>query len=205
MKYRLEQVTEEISGAYTFYSTPFQIGNIGADSFSVAAQIDVDTPDAVVVASADIDFAENLWDAPAHGLSEGMKVRLTTSDTLPDPLLVATDYFVIVVDADSFMLAATLADAIAGTPITLVDAGVGDQTVTPSALAGGTIKLQQTNTPPAEDIWFDLGSATNITVDANLYLEKDRPTCLWIRVAITLTAGHISATLHQLAKGDKDV
>lgn len=200
MRYDLIKKREEFASAFTARSEIYRVGPEGCDSFSCVAVIDVDTPAAVVVASADIDFEENLWDAPAHGLSEGLKVQLTTSDTLPDPLLVATDYFVIVVDADSFMLAASLADAQAGTPITLVDAGVGDQTVTPVALAGGTIKLQQSNDGVT---WVDLGSATNITVDANVLLEKDRPTTDFISVLITLTAGHISADLQILGKGDK--
>lgn len=201
MKFRLIEKTENFSSAFTARSEIYDLGSYGCDSFSCIAVIDVDTPAAVVVASDDIDFATDTWDAPAHGLSTGLKVQLTTSDTLPDPLLVLTDYFVIVVDAGEFMLAASLVDAIAGTPITLVDAGVGDQTVTPTALAGGTIKLQQSNDAAT---WVDLGSATNVTVDANVLLEKDRPTTRYVSALITLTAGHISAGLQVLAKGDKD-
>lgn len=201
MKYRLIEKTEEFASAYTAYSDWYDVGGVGGDSFSCVAVLNDDTPTAVVVPSADIDFEENLWESEAHGLSEGLKVQLTTSDTLPDPLAALTDYFVIVVDADFFMLASSLADAIAGTPITLVDAGVGDQTVTAVALAGGTIKLQQAND---KDSPVDLGSATNVTVDATVLLEKDRPTTRYIRAAITLTAGHISADLQVLVKGDRE-
>jgi hypothetical protein len=200
MKYQLIKKTEAFSSAFTARSAVYAVGDAGCDSFSCVAVIDVDTPDAVVVASADIDFETNTWESVAHGLSDGLKVRLTTSDTLPDPLLVATDYFVIVVDEDNFKLAASLADAQAGTAITLVDAGVGDQTVTPTALAGANIKFQQSNDGVT---WVDIGSATNITVDANVFLEKDRPTTGYISVLITLTAGHISADLQILGKGDK--
>lgn len=200
MLFRLHEKTEAFASAYSAGGEWVDVAGLGGDSYSVVAVVDVDTPAAVVVASADIDFATNNWESVAHGLSEGLKVRLTTSGDLPDPLLVATDYFVIVLDEDNFQLAASLADAQAGTPITLVDSGTGDQTVTPTALAGGTIKLQQAND---QDNPVDLGSATNITVDATLSLEKDRPTMRWVRPYITLTAGHISASLQVLVKGDK--
>lgn len=201
MKFRLIEKTVEFSSAFTAGTDWIDVGGAGGDSFSCVAVLDVDTPAAVVVDSADIDFATRVWDAPAHGLSEGMKVRLTTSDTLPAPLALSTDYFVIVVDADSFKLASTLVNAQAGTAIALVDSGVGDQTVTPTALAGGAIKLQQANNT---DYPVDLGSSTNITVDATLAFEKDRPTMRYIRALITLTAGHISADLQIIVKGDKE-
>lgn len=201
MKFRLIEKTESLASAYSKGGEWYDIGALGCDSFSAAAIIDVDTPTAVVVSSDDIDFEENLWDAPAHGLSEGLKVRLTTDDTLPDPLLVATDYFVIVVDEDSFMLAASLADALAGTPITLVDAGTGDQTVTPTALAGASIKFEQANN---KDYPVIIGSATNITVDASVFLSADRPTMRYIRAYLTLTAGYVSVSLQVLGKGDRE-
>lgn len=191
---------EEFASAYTSYSDWIDVGGLGGDSVSCTAVVDVDTPAAVIVASADIDFATNQWTSVAHGFSEGLKVRLTTDDTLPDPLQLATDYFVIVVDDDTFMLASSLANAQAGTPITLVDAGVGNQTVTPSSLAGASIQFQQANN---KDYPADLGSATNITVDATVQLSSDRPTYRWVRAKIVLTAGHISADLWWLVKGDK--
>jgi len=201
MKYRLIDKTEAFASAYTAYSEWYEVANLGCDSFSCVAVIDVDTPSAVEVPSADITFATANWESVAHGLSDGLKVRLTTSGALPDPLQTATDYFVIVVDADNFKLASSLANALAGTAVTLIDAGTGDQTVTPTALAGGTIKLQQAND---KDNPVDLGSATNITADVTLLLEKDRPTTKWIRVEIALTAGHISADLQILGKGDRE-
>lgn len=201
MKLRLIEYTEDFASAFTAFSEWQDVGGQGCDSISCCAVIDVDTPSAVVVASADITFASDNWESVAHGFSTGLKVRLTTSDTLPDPLLVATDYFVIVVDEDNFKLASSLANAQAGTPITLVDSGVGDQTVTPTALAGGSIVFQQAND---KDYPVDIGSPTNITVDANIFVEKDRPTYRYIRAKIALTAGHISADLQWLGKGDKD-
>ena len=205
MKFRLLQKQETLAAAYTVYSEPIPVGALGGDSFSVQAFIDAIDPDDIDVPSADITFEDDNWNYADHGLFNGLKVQVSTSDTLPDPLMATTDYYVIVVDADNFKLAASLSDALAGTAITLADAGVGDQTIEPQAIAGGSIKLQQSNVEvPGDNDWSDLGSATNITVDATVYLEKDRPTSLWIRVAQALTSGYVSTELNLLVKGDKE-
>lgn len=52
-----------------------------------------------------------------HGLYLGQKVRLTTTGALPTGLSTGTDYYVIYVDANTFRLATSLANAKAGTAI----------------------------------------------------------------------------------------
>lgn len=204
MKYKLIDEIESISTAQPVGSEMIPVVNSGLDSISFQAVVDVDTPAAIVVPSADIDFTENTFTLVDFGLGLGLKGQFTTSDTLPDGLSLATDYFIIPIDADRFKVATTLANAIAGTAVDLIDAGVGDQTFTPTALAGGTIKLQQSNVEvPTESDWSDVASATNITADATFYLEKDRPTSKWMRAYLTLTAGNLSADLYILGKGDK--
>lgn len=53
----------------------------------------------------------------AHGLSTGSCIELTTTGTLPNNLTANTNYYVIYVGADSFRLATSAANAIAGTAI----------------------------------------------------------------------------------------
>jgi hypothetical protein len=53
----------------------------------------------------------------AHGLSTGSCIELTTTGTLPTNLSPNTNYYVIYVDANSFRLATSAANAIAGTAI----------------------------------------------------------------------------------------
>lgn len=53
----------------------------------------------------------------AHGLSNGSCIELTTTGTLPNNLTANTNYYVIYVGADSFRLATSAANAIAGTAI----------------------------------------------------------------------------------------
>lgn len=58
------------------------------------------------------------------------KVRFTTTTTLPAPLALATDYWLIRTSATTATVAASLSDAIAGTFIDLTDAGTGTHTLT---------------------------------------------------------------------------
>jgi hypothetical protein len=67
-----------------------------------------------------------------HGeLVSGFPVLLSNSGgAVPAPLAVNTTYYGIYVDANSYKLAATYSDAIAGTAIDLTDAGSGSHTAT---------------------------------------------------------------------------
>lgn len=62
-------------------------------------------------------------------LATGDKVRLSTSGTLPAPLLAATDYYLIRRTPTTLALATTHANALAGTGITITAAGSGPITV----------------------------------------------------------------------------
>jgi hypothetical protein len=60
----------------------------------------------------------------------GTRVRLTSSGTLPAGLALATDYYVIKVTDDTFQLATSYANAVAGTEIDITSAGTGTHTIT---------------------------------------------------------------------------
>ena len=60
----------------------------------------------------------------------GMKVRATTTGTLPTGLAAATDYFVIRASTTTIKLAATLANAVAGVAIDITGQGSGTHTLT---------------------------------------------------------------------------
>ncbi len=67
----------------------------------------------------------------AHGFNTGDLVQLTSSGTLPAGLALATDYYVIRVDADNVKLAASAKDAEEGTAVDITAAaGGGTHTVT---------------------------------------------------------------------------
>lgn len=72
--------------------------------------------------------------AAAQYLQTGARVRVTATGTLPSPLTAAVDYFAIRISATTFKLAATLAAAIAGTEINIIDGGSGTLNLNEQAL-----------------------------------------------------------------------
>src|SRR5262249_5088185 len=78
-----------------------------------------------------IDATTDEFTQPNHGLHTGTgPVGVTPSGRLPAGLSPATAYWVSRVNDDVFKLAATSADATAGTAVDITDAGVGVTTVT---------------------------------------------------------------------------
>ncbi len=108
------------------------LAEIHESSWSAAAnvsdeQVSVTTQAEDFVANASTDrlhlVGPRMWAA-------GDVVRVSTTDTLPSPLVAATDYYVIPVSSDIIQVAATLANARARTAIDLTTIGSGVHTVT---------------------------------------------------------------------------
>jgi hypothetical protein len=79
--------------------------------------------------------------AVAHGYQTGTPLNLTTNGALPTGLSTATNYYAIVVDANTFKLATTVANAIAGTGITTSVSQSGTHTAIASIIcANATVK-----------------------------------------------------------------
>ncbi len=180
------------SGAYTHYSTPVDLLIEGfGDSYSVQATVDVDTPIAKTFLAAAVNIVNNTFTIANHGYTLGLKTQISNPGTLPVGISAGTDYFVIVVDANTIKVATTLLLAIAGTPVDITGQGAGTNTITPTAIAGGTIGLEQSN----DDVTYAaLGNTTAITADGTFILEKQNPTCRYIRVVYVVTAGHLTST-----------
>ncbi len=128
----------------------------------------------------------------AHGYTTGLKGQVSISaGSLPTGLSASTDYFVIVVDANTVKLAASLADALAGTAIDIEDQGTEDKTIsfTPTALAGGVCHLEGSTD---KENWIDIASATfNVTTTQNNYLALTGFAFPYIRANVIVTAGQI--------------
>lgn len=160
-------------------------------AFSVVAKLTVTTATAGTFTCAVTDICTKT----AHGFYTGLKVALTTSNTLPAGLTVA-DWYVIRIDADTFYLASSQALAIAGTQQDITTTGTGTHTITPYALAGASVKLQGSNdgTNYADLPIKATGDATksgSVTVTANFYLSENQNNVNYIRTFYTLTAGQI--------------
>lgn len=152
-------------------------------------------------ANPEVDVADSEFTIPSHGFTTGLKVQGTTTGTLPDPLQLATDYFVIVIDANTIQLAASLADALAGTPIELVDQGSNGavNTLTAVALAGATFLVQKSNN---QVDWIDVAAATSVTVDGTVMVSDTAIGYRYIKVIKTLTAGLVDMSASLIVLGE---
>lgn len=75
---------------------------------------------------ADVTVAADTITENAHGLTTGQPIYFGTDDTMPAPLVAGTTYYAIYVDANTIEVAATNANAVAGTQIDLTTQGVGN-------------------------------------------------------------------------------
>lgn len=75
----------------------------------------------------------------------GHKIRVSTTGTLPSPLVAGTDYYVVYANATTISLATSLSNAIAGTLITFAGAGTGTHTWTKYSFTS-TLYQQETVT-----------------------------------------------------------
>src|SRR5574343_139277 len=77
------------------------------------------------IESTDVSVANNTFSKTSHGFITGLKVQVSNSDTLPAPLAASTDYYVIKSSVDTFKLATSLSNALAGTSIDITTTGSG--------------------------------------------------------------------------------
>lgn len=84
--------------------------------------------DTFTAATTDICTYTSILNLPRNILT-GTRVRLTTTTTLPAPLALATDYYVIRLADLTFSLATSYANAIAGTAIDITTTGTGTHTI----------------------------------------------------------------------------
>jgi hypothetical protein len=139
-----------------------------------------------------------------NGYALGQIVTITTTGTVPTGLGTGTNYFVVPVTGSSFHVATSLANAQAGTAITITGAGVATNTVTPTALAGTSlVQLQSSND---NTTWIAQGTAGTLSVGTAITpigISYDRPQYHFLRFQVTgVTAGQLVITPQVLTKTD---
>lgn len=160
--------------------------------------------DATPAAKTFVFASGNNFTITAHGYPTGLKVVNTNSGgALPTGLSGAAEY-VIAIDANTVAFATSLANAQAGTAITISGAGSGTQTSTPQAIAG-TIKLQKSNdvfgTP--SPTWFDITSSSQAypSLPGTLNWPLTDIGYAQLRAVATTTSGLATVTLKLNTKG----
>lgn len=176
--------------------TPYTFDEGGAGSITSA----VTTPGV----NSDVDLTENTATITAHGYATGLKLQLTTDDTLPTGLSTSTDYYIIVVDDDNVKFASSQANALAGTAVDISGIGGGTHTVEVEGTLAGTIKLQKNNQPKgATAVWEDITTpaSQNITAAGSYNFTMANFSAREVRALIAITEGAATADVRAQAKG----
>jgi hypothetical protein len=151
--------------------------------------------------ASEVDVPNSTISIPDHGFVTGIVGRLTKTGTLPTPFLVATDYFVIVIDANTIQLAASLEDALDGTFIEIEDQGSDENvsTYTPTALTGASVLFQKSNDGVN---WEDIQAATSITTDGSVMLTQANVSYRYFKAFKAFTTGGFALACNVLVIGD---
>ncbi len=114
--------------------------------------------------------------ADASDYWTGLKVRLTTTTTLPTGLSAGVDYYIIAASATTVKFASSLVNAGLGTAIDLTGYGAGIATIVITDALTGTLKLQASNNAFADNtgnqedpnaVWVDIpGSSVSVATSA---------------------------------------
>lgn len=145
--------------------------------------------------------ATDICTVAGHGFLTGLKVQVSSTTTLPAGLSAVTDYWVIVLDVDTFKLSDSRAHALAGTDIiNITDAGTGTHTVTPQDTAPtGTFSVEVSNDTV---LWAPLTLSTPIAAagtEDNAFIDCESA-AKYIRLKYTATSGNGKLNVHITAK-----
>lgn len=125
-----------------------------------------------------VNVTTNAITVTAHGFATGQKVLYGNGGgTAPTGLVNSTDYYVIVVDANTIKLATTLVNAIAGTVIDITAVGVG---VSHTFKASGFSTTLSTSNPTTEVYKLVVDGPTNIVAlgnDTVIYSDSKEAMC----------------------------
>jgi hypothetical protein len=137
----------------------------------------------------------------SHGFTTGLLVRVSSTVTLPAGLSAGTDYYVIVGGVNTFSLSDSYAHAIAGTDIINIgDAGTGVHTITPTPIAGCSVKLECSNNGTK---WDDVASGSvSITADVIKTLNFSGIYYKYVRAVFAITAGQVVLSGSLFTKGE---
>lgn len=138
-----------------------------------------------------LDPTANTITISTHGYVTGLGGELSTDDTLPSPFVAATEYYVIVVDANTIKLASSLVNAEDGVAIDITDYGNGTQTLTPDTFS---IQITFQSSNDKED-WSNIGSTFPFTSSDNTLVDLGVPNFHYIRAHIVPISGDSTITL----------
>lgn len=160
-------------------------GSLSASSKLFGARADVNfTAVTEAIGVGDVNTGTDVITVAQDFEHTGHKVRFTTTGTLPAPLLIDTDYYIIYINATQIKLADTLEDAIAGNAIDLTTTGAAVQTMT---LYSKAVVIYQQETLEST---VNIGTSDGITE----WQEFDLPDSLMLEDTLVITVNAVTWT-----------
>lgn len=176
-------------------TTATTIDLTGVEMASVQVVYSDTAPAAKTFVDANVSTSNDTITITAHPYVLGCKVAATTTGTLPGGLS-ATNYYVIVVDANTIKLASSLANAVAGTAVDITSAaGGGTHTLTAATSSGNVAKLQVSND---NTNWSDVsGDTVTIATSSGAALwDTGLVASRYMRILYTPSAGQVSLAIY---------
>lgn len=181
-----------LTEAVTSTTAPINVQQV--DRIALQVNATDATPGAQSFVAANVSAANDTITITAHGFVTGLKAPLTGTN-LPGGLS-ATNYWIIVVDANTVKLATSYANAIAGTAVDITSAGsTTDAALTPSSFGSATIGMKA-SLDGVNFFAFATPKTFTITGTGNQYLDCGQCTYPWVQIYYTAqVAGALTATV----------
>lgn len=193
----LASTTSQIVSLLAYDTVGFQVNYANATTagktFTVLSQVD------------------NTLTMTAHGQATGSLGQASNAGgALPTGISAVTNYYIIVVDANTVKIATSLANAVAGTAVDITGNGTGTQTFTPTASAGNILKAQAsidgvnfTDITTTNFPGLPIATVTIATSTSSVTWDFQRPSFEYVNFLYTPSAGQIAFSAYIYAKVDK--
>jgi len=181
-----------IAGTYT--SPEFNLDD--AQGFAIVASATADSISNETFTSSDV--ALSVITIAAHGYKLGLKVRFTTTGTLPSGLSLATDYFLTDLTENSLLVSTSYANALAGNYVTLADGGSGTHTISIQTSTPVNIMLEGTID---NEIWVNINNSAKELSSEPYLLEHEIAFFHKLRVLLVVDGGQYSVNAKIMIKG----
>lgn len=132
-----------------------------------------------------------------HGYKTGLKVRFTTSSSLPTGLSLATDYYLIRISDNTLMVASSQEDAVNGEYL-VISGGSGTHTINVQTFEPCFVKLQGSLD---NLVWFDIGDSLQEIKDTVTYLEHETAFFHYLKCSIINESGQRQIYSKIMVKG----
>ncbi len=160
------------------------------DKAEIQLNLTDSTPDDANFSGAATNTTTDAITVLDHGLISGAVIRFSTTGTLPDGLAVSTDFYAIRESANTFQVATSYSNAIAGTYIELIDEGTGTHTLEPTALSGVTVYVQKS----LDNVnWVTVIEPRIVSAPISTIFSLEDMVTPYISVNIEVDSGQVSA------------